>query len=171
MILLASMDAHAVDQKALAVKILKQTGFKGGLIVHVNCGDGIGTAELSQGGKYLVHGLGSDRVQVESIRKKLHVRNLSERVSVDYCKFKDLPYTEGLVNLLVVSDLDKLMKKGLTIQEVERVLAPGGTALIGASGSENSTAIKAQVKSMVAKREKDIFTLSVMENRSFGIFQ
>ena len=37
--------------------ILKATGVKGGLVVHIGCGDGRMTASLYANERYLVHGL------------------------------------------------------------------------------------------------------------------
>jgi 2-polyprenyl-3-methyl-5-hydroxy-6-metoxy-1,4-benzoquinol methylase len=50
------------DQKAMW--ILGATGVKGGLVVHIGCGDGKLTAALHAGDNYLVHGLDQDATDI-----------------------------------------------------------------------------------------------------------
>ncbi|MCK4958649.1 MAG: hypothetical protein KAT00_04605, partial [Planctomycetes bacterium] len=49
-----------------AGQILSDTGLQGGLIVHLNCGDGTLTADLGAGASYLVHGLDPDAGDIQS---------------------------------------------------------------------------------------------------------
>ena len=107
----------------LAGKILEETGIKGGLIVHIGCGDGKLTAALGRREGFLVHGLEGDEALVEKAREHIKSLGLYGRVSVDLWRGDRLPYNDNLVNLAVVEadvDLDELM----------RVLAPQGVAYI-----------------------------------------
>jgi hypothetical protein len=52
-------------QQHTAKQILYATGVKGGLIVHVGCGDGKLTAALRASDGYLIHGLDADARNVE----------------------------------------------------------------------------------------------------------
>ena len=108
-----------------AGEILSTTGVKGGLIVHLECGDGRLTAALQAGDAYLVHGLDRDAKNVARARK--HIRSLGRygSVSVDQWVGGQLPYTDNLVTLLVAEDLG-----GLPMAEVMRVLAPLGVAYV-----------------------------------------
>jgi len=54
----------AVDHAGLARKILSETGVKGGLVVHLGCGDGKLTAALRANDSYLVQGLDADEGNV-----------------------------------------------------------------------------------------------------------
>ena len=47
-------------EAAAAREILEATGVKGGLIVHLGCGDGKLTAALRANDSFLVHGLDAD---------------------------------------------------------------------------------------------------------------
>jgi outer membrane protein assembly factor BamB len=98
-------------------------GVKGGLVVHVYCGDGKRTAELHANGRFVVHGLDSD---VSAARKYIQSLGLYGKVSVAPWTGERLPYVDNLVNLVVVDSLGKL-----PVHEVMRVLAPEGVALIG----------------------------------------
>ncbi|HUW57773.1 MAG TPA: class I SAM-dependent methyltransferase, partial [Planctomycetota bacterium] len=98
--------------------------------MHIGCTDGLLTAELSQGGKFLVHGLVLDKGSLAGARQAVQASNLNGTVSLECCPLMPLPYTEDLVNLLVVDDLSAAVKAGLSIQEVIRVLCPGGVAML-----------------------------------------
>jgi outer membrane protein assembly factor BamB len=118
----AGGEVAAADAKS----ILKTSGVKGGLVVHVNCGDGKLTAGLLGDGRFLVHGLDCSAENVAKAREHIRSLGVYGRASVDLWKGGRLPYVENLVNLLVVSG------KGLVSeQEAVRVLAPRGVALIG----------------------------------------
>jgi 2-polyprenyl-3-methyl-5-hydroxy-6-metoxy-1,4-benzoquinol methylase len=63
-----------------AEEILSATGIQGGLVVHVDCGDGKLTAALHAGDSYLVHGLDTDAEQAAAAHE--HIRSL-DQVSFD----------------------------------------------------------------------------------------
>ena len=105
--------------------ILEATGVRGGLIVHVGCGDGRLTATLRAGESYLVHGLDRDPAKVRQARAHIQSLGLYGDVSVDRWAGKRLPYTDNLVNLIVVSGV----RCPVSDEEIRRVLAPGGVAL------------------------------------------
>ena len=125
-----SRTASAVSPMNLARDIVSSSGVKGGLCVHIGCTDGLLTAELSQGGKFLVHGLVLDKGSLAGARQAVQASNLNGTVSLECCPLRPLPYTEDLVNLLVVDDLNAAVKAGLSIKEVIRVLCPGGVAML-----------------------------------------
>jgi len=108
-----------------AKEILDAAGIKGGLIVHLGCGDGKLTAALRANDSYMVHGLDADAKNVEAARKHIQSLGLYGKVSVEQWTDKRLPYADNLVNLLVSENLG-----GIPMDEVMRVLAPLGAAYI-----------------------------------------
>ena len=112
-------------EAALARQILEATNIQGGLIVHIGCGGGKLTAALRAGESYLVHGLDTDTGRVTAARRYLNSLAVYGGVSVDRFDGRRLPYADSLVNLVVADDLG-----GVAIEEVMRVLAPGGTAYV-----------------------------------------
>jgi len=108
-----------------AQQILDATGVKGGLIVHVGCGDGRLTAALRANDGYLVHGLDRDAKNIERARRHIQSLGLYGKVSVEQWRDKRLPYIDNLVNLVVSQDLG-----GFSMNEVMRVLCPNGVAYI-----------------------------------------
>ena len=109
-----------------AAGIIKSSGVKGGLVVHLGCGGGKLTAALRAGDRYLVHGLDTDANNVTAARKHIRSLGLYGMVSVQAFDGTHLPYAENLVNLLVADRLGKV-----PMAEVMRVLAPRGVAIVG----------------------------------------
>jgi len=116
-----------------ARKILTATGVKGGLVVHIGCGDpsaGSGqagglTAALRASDSYLVHGLDTDAANVAKAREHIRKLGLYGKVTVERWTGKQLPYIDNLVNLVVADGLGDV-----PMDEVMRVLAPNGVAYV-----------------------------------------
>ena len=104
-----------------ASQILQASGVKGGVVVHVGCGDGKLTAALRGSSAYLVHGLDADAVNVAVARDYIRSLGLYGHVSVDIFDTRHLPYVDNLVNLLVVEE-----RGSLSEEELLRVVAPLG---------------------------------------------
>jgi outer membrane protein assembly factor BamB len=126
-------------QARQAKQILDATGVRGGLVVHIGCGDGKLTAALRANDSYIVHGLDADAQNVKNARehisgKKSAGLNLYGKVSVDQWRDKHLPYIDNLVNLIVSEDLGKV-----SMDEVMRVLCPEGAAYIKKGGKWTKT--------------------------------
>jgi outer membrane protein assembly factor BamB len=128
-LILALLTCGAASRSAAgesAAQIIETAGIQGGLVVHVGCGDGEFTAALHLNDRYLVHGLDTDAENVAAARKRLSSLGLSGPVSADRFDGQSLPYADNLVNLLVADDLGSV-----PMEEVIRVLAPRGVAMIG----------------------------------------
>ncbi len=105
---------------------LESSGVQGGLVVHLNCGDGQGTATLLTSDRFVVHGLDTDAADVAKGREFLQGQGIYGNVSLAVFDAKSLPYVDNLVNL-VISEC----KPGVSEQEIMRVLALLGVAMIG----------------------------------------
>jgi outer membrane protein assembly factor BamB len=129
MVLCLAGSAHAGE--TAAAEIIKASGVRAGLCVHLGVSDGKLTAELSAGGKFVVHGLATDAASVEKARKYIRSAKVYGKVAVERGNLKKLPYADDLVNLVVADSLPALLGKGLTLKEVGRVLAPKGVLCFG----------------------------------------
>lgn len=109
------------DPTANARTLLELSGTTGGIVVHLGAGDGRLAAALAAGDSFTVHGLETDAAKVAAARKMLMAKGVYGRVSVEQFSCKRLPYTDNLINLVVVEDIG-LVESG----EVMRVLAPEG---------------------------------------------
>ncbi len=112
-----------------ATEFLQMAGTRGGLIVHIGCGDGTLTAGLRAGDQYFVHGLDTDPAQIAAARSYLIEKGIYGPVCVDRWDGRRLPYADNLVNLIVAEEAENLSEK-----EIFRVLAPKGVALIRRAG-------------------------------------
>ena len=119
------LHAGQAGAAAEAQRILQATGVKGGLIVHLGCGDGRLTAALRASDSYVVHGLDSDPANVAKARERIQARGLYGPVSVDRLGGTRLPYAENLATLVVADALG-----GVPVAEVMRALCPGGVAYV-----------------------------------------
>ena len=117
----ATAELHERDE---AIQILEASGVTGGLVVHLECGDGALTAALVAGDRFIVQGLDTNAEAVEKARTRFRARGLAERVSADRWDGERLPYIDNLVNLLVTEGPE------VPTAEVMRVLAPGGVAYL-----------------------------------------
>ena len=127
-------DAVGADAQLLARKMLDTAGLRGGLVVHVGCGDGELTAALRAEDNYLVHGLDADPKTIAEARRRLCAKGVYGEVSVARWRGGRLPYVDNLVNLVVVGDPD-----AVAMDEVIRVLAPEGVAYVKRNGHWSRT--------------------------------
>ncbi|MHC4581567.1 MAG: outer membrane protein assembly factor BamB family protein, partial [Planctomycetota bacterium] len=124
-ICLLTVASICAAQQQHAERILAETGVKGGLVVHLGCGDGRLTSALRVNDSYLVHGLDKDPENVENARDHISGKGLYGEVSVEHWSGSVLPYSDNVVNLLVAEDLGDIWP-----DEVMRVLCPNGVAYI-----------------------------------------
>ncbi|HCO95636.1 MAG TPA: hypothetical protein DIU00_17095 [Phycisphaerales bacterium] len=110
-------------------EIVDASGFEGGLIVHVGCGDGEITAELYKEGR-LVLGLDADPRNVAKARAHFLEKDVTGDVVADRMLPGTLPLLDGTVNLVVVSGI----KPNVASEEILRVLAPEGVAFVRGQG-------------------------------------
>jgi SAM-dependent methyltransferase len=108
-----------------AQELLQASQVKGGLVVHLGCGDGSLTLSLAAGDAYVVQGLDIEPAEIEAARAAIHARARTGPVSVARLGGRTLPYASGLVNLLVVS-----ARWQVADEELARVTALGGCVLV-----------------------------------------
>ena len=121
------------DAAPTAERILAQTGVTGGLVVHVDCGDGRLAAALGARDGFLVHGL-ARRADVATARAAVAQSGRYGPVSIDRWDGPHLPYADNLVNLVICSDADAVARS-----EIDRVLAPNGVAYVCRDGKWTKT--------------------------------
>jgi outer membrane protein assembly factor BamB len=110
-------------------EIVDASGIKGGLVVHLGCGDGKLTAELRANDSYIVHGLDTDATQTDKARANVQSLGIYGKVSADTFDGVHLPYIDNVANLVVSQDLGRV-----SMDEVMRVLCPDGVALVKQRG-------------------------------------
>ena len=123
--LAASLGSEQLNPQECAASLVDGAGVKGGLIVHVGCGDGRLTAALYRGSTFRVHGLDADPERIQQARGFIRSTGLYGPVSVEQWGRSRLPYGDNLVNLLVIEELAQV-----PMREAMRVLVPGGVAYV-----------------------------------------
>lgn len=124
--LAAMMCASVVAQADAGVSdVVKDSGIKGGIIVHLDCNDGKETAKLRINNNLTVQGLDTSRKDVDAARKYLSSQGLYGKVTATLFDGKNLPYADDLVNLIVSESTTQV-----PVAEILRVLRPLGTAYI-----------------------------------------
>ena len=101
------------------------SGVQGGLVVYMGSGGGPLMTELLANDNFVVHGLCRDQHDPAKTRDYIKREGLYGKASVQQWDKEYLPYTDNLVNLLVVEDLGDV-----SMEEVMRVLAPLGVACV-----------------------------------------
>jgi outer membrane protein assembly factor BamB len=124
-LVLPARTLEAATPVETAQAILAESGIRGGLVVHLGCGDGELTAQLRAGEGFLVHGLDRDEAAVARARRHIRSLGLYGPVAVEPFDGQRLPYTDNLVNLLVIEDPD-----AVSAGQWDRVLAPEGVAMV-----------------------------------------
>ena len=132
--LAAAADDTSTDAKRWAVAICDAAGFTGGLIVQLDCNDGQLTAALKVNDRTIVHGLDTNAADVARSREHFRSLGIHGAVSAEHWQDKSLPYADRMVNVLVVSGTGCQV----SVEEIERVLCPGGVAVKLAPEIQNS---------------------------------
>ncbi|MHC4705156.1 MAG: methyltransferase domain-containing protein, partial [Planctomycetota bacterium] len=74
-----TVQAQRIEQEAR--RILDTTGVKGGVVIHIGCGDGRLTAALRAGDSYIVQGLDADPENVRAAREHINSLGLYGKVT------------------------------------------------------------------------------------------
>jgi len=140
-LLFLAMPALAQDGPGL----LREADVKGGLVVHVGCGDGTLCAALGNDPQYVVQGLQRDPLELDEARDTVRAKGNYGRVSVRHWPGGRLPYADNLVNLLIVDDRNCHLQP----EEIARVLAPRGVAFVPEGMEVNSLTPQPSSSSLV----------------------
>jgi outer membrane protein assembly factor BamB len=114
-----------------AAKLMKASGVRSGLVVHVGCGNGNLTAALGTSDAFLVHGLDRHADNVNHARAHIRSKGSYGRVSADLWMSERLPYGDTMVNLVVVTSDEWQVAS----EEIARMLAPRGVVVIRKQGN------------------------------------
>jgi outer membrane protein assembly factor BamB len=112
------------------IDTVRSSGVRGGLIVHIGCGDGRFTRQLHVNESFIVHGLDTDAAKISQAREHIRSEGVYGKVSVQKLHGTHLPYADNLVNVVVADDFS-----GISMKEVMRVLCPGGVSYIKKAGN------------------------------------
>jgi outer membrane protein assembly factor BamB len=126
--------AHDVPSTVATEHGVADSGLHGGLIVLAGCQDAEPLVTLAKTPNVLVQGLVTDSNRLDDVRRGIREAGVYGQVSAMSWEGSVLPYADGMVNLLLVTD----ERVALRPEEIDRVLAPGGTARIPQDGKLTS---------------------------------
>ena len=132
-----TVGAKENDAITRARGILDTTGVQGGIVVHLGCGNGKLTAALRGSSRYTVHGFEADPAKVAEARNYIQAQGMYGAVSVEQHSGSVLPYSDNLINLIVVQSAGGRLAAdagNVPMDELMRVLAPGGVACVKRKG-------------------------------------
>lgn len=115
------------DAAAASVRF---SGAPGGIIAVVEPTEADLAVALAKRGSYVVHCLTADAERCDTLRQAIRAEGLYGTVSVSRWDETRLPYAGNLINIVVIPAAARAAEHGLPPQEVERVLAPLGTAFV-----------------------------------------
>jgi outer membrane protein assembly factor BamB len=139
---LAGLALPVSGAEGSAKDLLKAAGVDAGLCVHLGCGrekTAALTADLAAESHLLVHGLALDAASLQRARKAIDDKGLNGRATVEKVPVNPLPYLPDLANVVVIEDFAALADRGLTMEEVNRVAAPGGAICVLKDGRWTKT--------------------------------
>lgn len=110
-----------VSAQVTEPKFIEQFKFSGGIVVALDFEDGKSIAALATDGPFIIHGLLSNEAHVAAARQEIRQAGVYGKVSCDTYNGNDLPYVDGLVNVVLCKDTCKVPEA-----ELMRVLVPGG---------------------------------------------
>ena len=109
---------------------VEQFKFSGGIVVALDFDDGKSIADLATDGPFVIHALLRDEARVAAARQAIRDAGVYGKVSCDLYNGRDLPYVDGLVNLVLCKGASEVPEA-----ELMRVLVPGGRLVVeGANG-------------------------------------
>jgi hypothetical protein len=149
--------AHAADtaekeQLQTASRLVRSSGAPGGFCAVLGSTDADLALALAKLGAFQVHCLCTEAESCDELRTVIRSRGMYGTVSVGTLDDGQLPYTDNLINIVVVDSYPDLRTKGLSLDEVVRVLVPLGTAFIGTSDDAGASGkleeLRAQLRAL-----------------------
>ena len=125
------LQSAVAQERRPAEEMLESVSSRNALCVVMGSEDGVLAVELSRGGKYLVHGLCTHDKAVAQTRAAIAKAQLRGIVSAETGSMSRLPYSDNIVSLVVAENFGTLVRNGLTVKQILRVLRPEGVAWLG----------------------------------------
>ncbi|MBE7466617.1 MAG: PQQ-binding-like beta-propeller repeat protein [Planctomycetes bacterium] len=133
----------AEDLRALAEFVKATSGVEQGLCLAVDAPAEL-VAELAKTSRMYVQGCTWDVGGVAAGRAALQKAGVAGRAALIPVEVEHLPYADNLINVVVCPQWGR---KPVALDEVLRVLAPGGTGLLGSDANAGATAgLEAKLK-------------------------
>jgi ubiquinone/menaquinone biosynthesis C-methylase UbiE len=139
------------DRYGTALEWVKQLGLdRSARILEIGCGAGLITIALAQNG-YSVDAVDSTMAMIQLTRKDVAGQNLQERVWTYAADVHALPFeTERFDLVIAIGVIPWLHSEDVALQEMRRVLKPGGHLLVTADNNARLTRILDPISSPIS---------------------
>lgn len=117
--------------------VLRLSDLPGGVCVILGDRDGELALSISRHNRFTVHSLYNDRASLDKARERIDRHGVYGRASADLAQYSPLPYAENLVNVIVADNYQMLKSKGLSVDELFRVLTPRGVVFLNYSSASS----------------------------------
>lgn len=106
----------------------------------IGCHDAALPIALARGGVEFVHALTADTGEVQPARRIALQAGFAAQVTVDFTLGTNLPYADDILNVEIIDNYPALRQRGVSLDEMMRVLAPYNTLVFG--GIEDKDALR-----------------------------
>ena len=120
--------------------LLHDSGIPGGICVVAGCAGADLPLSLGRHGGFVVHALLQNEADLRRARDAIRTCGVYGRISADRLDPGRLPYTDNLINVIVIERHQQLAADGIPLDEINRVLAPLGVAYLGIPAAEDGMA-------------------------------
>ncbi len=127
-----------------AARIVADSHAGGGVCVVLGAEDANLAIALAKQGPFVVQCLAGSAGLTATLRNRIHSREMYGTVTARTLTGRRLPYTDNLINILVVRSEEGLRNRGISARELLRVLAPLGIVHI-AAGPSRPSPLRAQL--------------------------
>jgi len=126
-------DAPSPPALKAASEMVRRSGAPGGICAVIGAPDAELPLALAKQGSFVVHCLDREASRCAGKRRSVRARGAYGTVSAGTLEGSRLPYTDNLINIVVVEGYPALRKQGLSAAEIVRVLTPLGTGYVAAA--------------------------------------
>ena len=123
---------RAAEPEGLATQLIEETGVDRGICAIPRCSEPGMAVSMAEGGDFLVHCQAPDSESVADVQRAASEAGLlGKNIIVEKGTVASLPYADNMIDLLVVTDLREDELPGLPVDELLRVVRPGGKVVLG----------------------------------------
>lgn len=119
---------------SLGAMIVKECGIAKGVCALLGGGEAALGLEIAHASNFFVHILDPRKQVVASAQETVDVEGLyGKRIAVERSSYDSLPYADDLLDMVIIPQIADSNLSNFSLQEVMRVLRPGGVAFFGNS--------------------------------------
>jgi len=138
------------EANSLAQYALSRLTLAGGVASVPRCGTGELAVAFVQNSALVVHAMASQDAELSAARAVLAPTGMfGRRAYLEKGAALALPYADNFVDMLVIADLTDGTLSSVSAAEVQRVLRPGGLALVGRAAGEGAGLTQAALQSWI----------------------